>query len=453
MTSREWLAPQAAFEFVRRGYSPEQVNEYLDRLEYDLRILTADRNAANQRISELTAQLQASQSEADEFRNQLDRTALAPVSMANLSERMQRMVRLAEEEAAEIRARAHADNADAVAALQNDRAELAERQRAFEVERERVRTELAQHVDDLVARATAEADRIRADAAEHASAVVAQAQADANQTVANAQSHSNRVIAEAQMLAEQAAEERHRLDAESQRQRAEVEEDFSIAIAARRSSAYQAITQQEEESRARAERLVGDAQAEATRLVTEAHAEADRLVTDATGRSERILADATREAYRRVGEATAEAQRRVAWAAEDVHRRVVAAEHAVDTLFGMRQHVLGQLAGLQPWIDTIQEATHEASAALTEAPSEFGKPGGADFDPKVGTLFDDYVVADDGRPALRRTGGEAPSGTAESAEAKSAPMASAPRAVGHPAPDGESPAMRTSKRMSRAFFK
>src|ERR1700712_3733527 len=104
MTSREWLPQQAAFEFVRRGYSPEQVNEYLDRLEYDLRILTADRDSANHRLAELTAQFQAAQSESDELRNQLDRTLLAPVSMSGLSERIQRMIRLAEEEASEIRA-------------------------------------------------------------------------------------------------------------------------------------------------------------------------------------------------------------------------------------------------------------------------------------------------------------------------------------------------------------
>src|SRR3954454_15456410 len=109
MTSREWLPQQVAFETVRRGYSPEQVNEYLDRLEYDMRILTADRDSANHRLSELTGQLQASQSEAEEFRRQLDRTALEPTSMAGLSERMQRMIRLAEDEALEIRTRARAD--------------------------------------------------------------------------------------------------------------------------------------------------------------------------------------------------------------------------------------------------------------------------------------------------------------------------------------------------------
>ena len=105
MTSSEWLPAQAPFELVRRGYNPEQVTAHLERLEYELRISTANREGTNQRISELTSQLQAAQAETDTLRAQLDRNALAPVSMTGLSDRMQRMIRLAEEEAAEIRAR------------------------------------------------------------------------------------------------------------------------------------------------------------------------------------------------------------------------------------------------------------------------------------------------------------------------------------------------------------
>ena len=109
MTSGDWLPAQAPFDLVRRGYSPEQVTAHLERLEYDLRITTANRDATNQRLSELGAQLAAAQAEADTLRAQLDRSALEPVSMANLSDRMQRMIRLAEEEASEIRARSEAD--------------------------------------------------------------------------------------------------------------------------------------------------------------------------------------------------------------------------------------------------------------------------------------------------------------------------------------------------------
>jgi cell division septum initiation protein DivIVA len=472
MTSRDWLSPQAGFEIVRRGgYSPEQVHEYIDRLEYDLRILTADRDGANQRLTELMAQLQASQSEADEFRNQLDRTALAPTSMANLSERMQRMVRLAEEEAAEIRARAQEANADTVAALQAEQAALVEQRKTFEAERERALAQLNQHIEQVVASANAEANRVRADAAAHGSALVSNAQAQANQLVSDAQDYSNGVRAEAQQLAEFSADERARLDLESEQRRAAIDEDFAISDAARRAQANEFVARQEHESRAQAEKLVADAQAEATRRVTEAHAESVRLVTDAAARSEQMLADATAESYRRVELATAESQRRVAAAAEDVHRRIGAAERAVDALFAMRQHVLGQLAGLQPWIDTINEATHEAAGALGESPDEFSKPAASDFDPQVGPLFQAYEVASGpvpsmSQPELEPAGPSAPADS--SAPAGSSPAdASAEISIPEPSqpadaerrPDDEndvSPAMRQSKRnprLSRAFSK
>ena len=109
MSSNEWLPAQIPFDLVRRGFAPDQVTAHLERLEYDLRIATANSDATNQRLSEITAHLSAVQADADELRAQLDRMALEPVSMTGLSNRMQRMIRLAEEEAAEIRARANAD--------------------------------------------------------------------------------------------------------------------------------------------------------------------------------------------------------------------------------------------------------------------------------------------------------------------------------------------------------
>ena len=79
---------------------------HLEKLEYDLRIATANRDATTQRLAELAVQLSSAQNEADALRAQLDRMALEPVSMASLSDRMQRMIRIAEEEAAETRAKA-----------------------------------------------------------------------------------------------------------------------------------------------------------------------------------------------------------------------------------------------------------------------------------------------------------------------------------------------------------
>lgn len=363
MTSREWLPQQVAFESVRRGYSPEQVNEYLDRLEYDLRILTADRDSATHRLSETTAQLQAAQSDADELRHQLDRTAMSTPTMSGLSERMQRMIRLAEEEASEIRARAHADAAERQTDMDQRAADLAEARRSFDAEREKARGQLAQQVEDITHEALTESERVRGDASHEAATIVGAAQAEAQRLIAQATDYLDRTTEHAQALDAAATEERQRLDAEANSRRKEIEEDFTIAITARRTQAHQYVAEQEDESRQQAEELVANATAEAAAIVEAADAEA---------------------------------QRRVSLAAQESHRRVVEADAAVDHLVELRSHVLGQLAGLRPFLSAIDEASARAHELLQTRSDEATKPGGGDFDPEAGAV--DFS-ADDPRAA------------------------------------------------------
>ncbi len=371
MTSREWLPQQAAFEFVRRGYSPEQVNEYLDRLEYDLRILTADRDTATHRLAEVSAQFQAAHSEADELRNQLDRTALTPTSMSGLSERMQRMIRLAEEEASEIRARAQADMADQQADLEKRIADQAEARRAFDNEREKARAQLAQHVKDLTDEAKHDSEQVRAQASHQAAGIIAAAQAEAQRLAIQSREHFERVTQETDEAAAAAAVERARLDTESHTRRTEVEEDFTIAITARRAQAHQYVAEQESESKQQAEELVAAATAEAQRLV----------------------ADATAESQRLVDEATTEAQLRVSLAAQESHRRVAEADAAVDQLVDLRYSVLTQVASLEPIIDQLHREVDHARATLAPRSDEATKPAGRDFPEQVGPLDFDTLAA------------------------------------------------------------
>ena len=162
MSSNEWLPAQIPFDLVRRGFAPDQVTAHLERLEYDLRIATANGDATNQRLSEVTAQLHDAQAEADDLRAQLDNLAREPVSMTGLSNRMQRMIRLAEEEAAEIRARANAEADKVTGAAAAITAATAAERETFDAERERTRRQLADQVRDLLAEATTEAEATRA---------------------------------------------------------------------------------------------------------------------------------------------------------------------------------------------------------------------------------------------------------------------------------------------------
>lgn len=237
----------STFDVVRRGYDRGQVDEHLDRLDADLRILAADRDAAVARSAELGKQVENQRAQILNVEREMARLATAPASMEGMSERLQRMLRLAQDEAAEIRARAETETTEMMARAEADGAALRERYQRLIVELETRRTEQD---------------------GEHRR-VMERARADATQ-----------VVTEAADLARQA-------DAEAAARRQQVEEDFEIAMSARRADAMRALAEQE----------------------TSSKAEAGRRVAAATDEANRRLQDATETAAHRVGEAQVEVQR------------------------------------------------------------------------------------------------------------------------------------------------
>lgn len=383
MTSGDWLPAQAPFDVVRRGYSTEQVTAHLERLEYDLRITTANRDATNQRLNELGSQLAAAQAEADTLRAQLDRNALEPVSMANLSDRMQRMIRLAEEEAGEIRARAEADADRLHGKLENSLAEAAGAREAFDSEREHTRKQLAEQVHDLISEATSEAQNTTTQAQEEAATLLREANAEADRTVAAAKTHAERTVGEAHAAAEtelaqahqdaertigeadaaaakltnETAAERNRLDAESLAHRTQVDEDFEIAITDRRREAHKVITDREAATATAADKLIGDAVAHSERLVATATAEADLLVQQAATYSNALVNRAAAES----------------------HQRVTDADDAVLVLHSLRGQLTEQLGSLAVHLGHIRELADSAPELITPPESEVGRPLGGHF--------------------------------------------------------------------------
>lgn len=394
MTSGDWLPAQAPFDLVRRGYSPEQVTSHLERLEYDLRITTANRDATNQRLTELGAQLAAAQAEADTLRSQLDRSALEPVSMANLSDRMQRMIRLAEEEASEIRARAEAEAERLRGQLETSLAEAAQARAAFDAERERTRKQLAEQVHGLIAEATAEAKDTRHQAQEETSRLLQDANAEAERTLTEARVQAEHELGEARGVAErekadahhaaeqelaqaradaenttnlanaaattltsETAAERDRLDAASLAHRRQVEEDFEIAIAARRTAANRVITEREEATAA-----------DAATLVADATARAESLAQTATDESETLMRQATTYSNALVNRASAES-----------HQRVADADAAVNELQTLRTQLVDQLTSLAGHLDHIRELAGSAPEIIAPPETEAGRPVPADF--------------------------------------------------------------------------
>jgi cell division septum initiation protein DivIVA len=414
MSSNEWLPAQIPFDLVRRGFAPDQVTAHLERLEYDLRIATANSDATNQRLFELTAHLSAVQAEADDLRAQLDHLALEPVSMTGLSNRMQRMIRLAEEEAAEIRARANAESDQVRAVATAATAATAAEREAFDGERERTRRQLAEQVKNLVGEATAEAENLRATAVAQAEAALTAATTEADQLLTEARNESTRAVAAARAEADStllaarteatdtltsarqeaehttttaraaaealtvaATAERERLDSEGEAYRRQVAEDFEIAISARRNEAHQRLTEREEISVADAQQRVAEATAEANRLVSEATAESERRVREATDHSAELIRQAAAES----------------------HQRVAEADQAVNALTDLRTRLLEQLDSLRSHLGQVDQLAASAPKLLDPPTAEAGRAVTDDFpDDPAGRPTDLPESYDSGEP-------------------------------------------------------
>ncbi len=226
---------QHSFDVVLRGFDRHQVAETIERLEADIRVALADRDAAAARSNDLIGQLSAMHAEIDQLRRKAANAG--PPTFENMSERISHMLRLAEEEAAEIR---QAAQQEAQALLEHTAAEeraMAERHAAGQAEVERMLAEARQSAEQISSKAQIRADEL----------------------VAKAQ---DKVA---------------RLDAESQARRAKVEEDFEIAQRTRRAEAARLEEERDRASTQAAHQRVALAEQHAARLVGEAEAAAQAI--------------------------------------------------------------------------------------------------------------------------------------------------------------------------------
>src|SRR3954451_22472829 len=92
------------FDTVIRGYNQRQVNERVTRLTYDLPHATKSRDEAVSKVAELTKALGSVQQQLLESRSRLARISANPNSTEGMTERVQLMMQLAEEEIADFKA-------------------------------------------------------------------------------------------------------------------------------------------------------------------------------------------------------------------------------------------------------------------------------------------------------------------------------------------------------------
>lgn len=271
----QYLPPvESTFALVLRGYDRSQVAQHLRLVAAELRMIAADRDAAVDQAGQLAYQLDSARTETERLKAQLTRMAAPPDTVEGMSERLQWMLRLAQDEVREMQVRAEADAEATRSSAVTEAAELAERNR-----------EQAGQLDAEWARAHSEIDSHRADA-----------------------------LAEIDRLRAESDERRSALDADSAARRAQADEDFAIALTARRAEAEAEFAVLETRRRAEAARIVDDATADASRVVNEASETARRLVAEARaevaelrtlrGRISEQLA-AARDAFERVAPALA----------------------------------------------------------------------------------------------------------------------------------------------------
>jgi cell division septum initiation protein DivIVA len=317
---RELVPLGPGFDITKRGYHTAQVNEHLERLEAELQLMHADRNAAVSQAGDLAKQLELSRSEIDELRKQIDRLSLPPTTLEGLSERLQRMLRLAQEESAEIQGRAEAEAGHIRAKAEADSAELRQRYERMLGELEKRRSDMeAEHRDVLTA-----------------------ARAEAEQLVTDARA------------------EAERLDTASRLRREAVEEDFEIAMSGRRTEAMRTLAEQEATSKSEAERRV-----------REATEEANRRRHDSIAEAKARLEEATSEAHRRVREATEESNRRISHAAQRVSALRQLRARVADQLSSARELIANahvQLADAAPTLDPLPE--ERVPATVDGAPAD-----------------------------------------------------------------------------------
>src|SRR3569833_138052 len=299
---RELVPLGAGFDVAKRVHSRAQVDEHLERLDADLKMLTADRDAAIAQAGDLARQLEIARGEIADLRGQVDRLAQPPTSVEGLSERLQRMLRLAQDESADTRARAEAEAGHIRAKAETDAS-------AMRARYEQLLTELDLRRKEM----EAEHRKVREDAR-----------------------------AQAKEITDKAAAERTRLDTESADRRTKVEEDFELAMAARRTAALRVLAEQAA-SKAEAARRVQEATQDAAdiraKILEEektTRAEIDRRQRESVADANKRRQDSINEANARLAEAADEARRRVTTATEESNRRITQANERVDALRKVR---------------------------------------------------------------------------------------------------------------------
>ncbi len=385
--------PDAGFDVVRRGYDLGQVDTHLRRIDAEIAILAADRNAAVDQATQLARELDDARARAEKLRGQVRTLAGPPQSVQGMSERMRSMLRLAEDEVSDMLGRAETDAAQR-------------------------RQQADQHAAQLLAAAQEESAQTLAAAREEAASYLGPAQMEATELAERtmrerAQLTTDRAAMERRLAEDRASMEREtaaqadatrtQLDgvqAASEQRLADERASHKRALVEERASVQQALDAQ----RVIVERDIAEAtraaEAELTRRWTESEqrralVEEDFTIAMDQRRSEALAglgaerATAVREI---AGLRTTHAERvrqELAWAENERHRIIADAERRVGELSELRGRIADQLAGarsaLGRAIGSLEPMAGEAGARANGHAHGYSNTGPTDDSPTIRT--------------------------------------------------------------------
>lgn len=186
--SNDLIPLHEPFDIARRGFDRRQVLDHLESLDGRIALIAADRDAALAQVAELSRVLDHLRREADEATAQVERILQEP--MAKAGARIQRILQLVAEEAAEVKAHAEAEISASKARADQDIAELKAR---ADDQITALRAQASREAKSLLDQARRQCDQLESESAacrKAAEQAIAQREAEANERIRNSELRS-----------------------------------------------------------------------------------------------------------------------------------------------------------------------------------------------------------------------------------------------------------------------